>query len=75
MFVPEEIPGDKDGQRTCGTCLQPKSVDEFYKDGKDSNGDYKYRRDCKECYRITRLRSRQAKRKPAPTPKRGGRRK
>jgi hypothetical protein len=48
--------------RTCGTCGETKPLSEFYKDGKDKEGNVKYRRDCKECYRITRLRARQMKR-------------
>jgi len=48
--------------RTCGTCGEIKPLSEFYKDGKDKEGNVKYRRDCKDCYRITRLRARQMKR-------------
>lgn len=69
MFEPPEFPVAKEGERICGTCMEPKSVDEFYKDGKDRDGEPKYRRDCKDCYRITRLLSRQAKRAPAPKPR------
>jgi len=47
--------------RLCGTCGETKPLSEFYKDGKDKEGNVKYRRDCKECYRITRLRARQMK--------------
>jgi hypothetical protein len=71
LFEHNMIPKDEDGHRTCGTCLERKSVEHFYKDGKDADGNNKYRRDCKQCYRITRLRSRQAKR--APLPKKRGR--
>lgn len=67
MFEPDDIPLDKPGFRTCSNCQQEKPVDEFYKDGKDSQGNPKYRRDCKECYRVTRLKSR---RKPKPKPNR-----
>lgn len=50
--------------RMCSSCEETKSVDEFYKDGKDPDGNAKYRRDCKECYRVSRLMSRHAKRGP-----------
>lgn len=53
---------EKPGERMCSNCEETKPVSEFYKDGKDSDGNDKYRRDCKECYRVNRLRSRQAKR-------------
>jgi len=53
LFVPD---GLNDGMRLCGTCGQVKPVSEFYKDGKDrKTGKPKYRRDCKECYKATRL--------------------
>ena len=29
--------------------------EKFYKDGKDKNGKPKYRRDCKDCYKATRI--------------------
>lgn len=57
-------------ERTCGTCEETKEVSEFYRDGTDGEGNTKYRRDCKECYRKTRLMSR----RPAPKPKPRGRR-
>ncbi|MNH03674.1 hypothetical protein D3C79_629430 [compost metagenome] len=60
------IQDDKDGERTCGTCLERKSTKHFYRDGKDNDGCDKYRRDCKDCYRINRLHSRRAKRLPEP---------
>jgi hypothetical protein len=50
-------------ERVCGTCGETKSLSEFYKDGKDKEGKTKYRRDCKECYRLTRLRARNMKRR------------
>lgn len=58
MFEPTDIPRDADDERTCGNCLERKHVSEFYKDGKDADGNIKYRRDCKECYRVSRLMSR-----------------
>lgn len=52
-----EYLSDKDTptSRVCGTCSQLKPVTQFYKDGTDSHGNTRYRRDCKECYRETRL--------------------
>ena len=47
---------DTDTHRVCGTCGQLKPVEEFYKDGHDRNGKPRYRRDCKECYKVTRIR-------------------
>ena len=49
--------------RMCGTCGETKPLSEFYRDGKDKEGNVKYRRDCKDCYRITRLRARRMKRR------------
>lgn len=46
---------DTDTQRVCGTCGKLKPVDEFYRDGKDSHGKIRYRRDCKDCYKMTRV--------------------
>lgn len=56
--------------RQCGNCNEVKEVTEFYKDGLDHNGNTRYRRDCKDCYRLSRLLSRQAKRPVAPAPRR-----
>lgn len=41
--------------RVCGCCGELKPVSEFYKDGTYSNGTTRYRRDCRECYKKTRL--------------------
>ena len=41
--------------RTCGTCGETKLLDQFYKDGKDSKGRVRYRRDCKDCYKRARI--------------------
>jgi hypothetical protein len=41
--------------RVCGSCGELKPVEAFYKDGKDSHGNPKYRRDCRECYKRTRV--------------------
>lgn len=46
---------DTDTHRVCGICGLLKPVEEFYKDGKDKNGKPKYRRDCRECYKKTRI--------------------
>jgi hypothetical protein len=45
---------DTDTHRVCSTCGKLKPVEEFYRDGKDSHGKVKYRRDCKECYKNQR---------------------
>ena len=56
LFVSEFI-GDKDTatHRVCGTCGELKPLEDFYKDGKDKNGNVRYRRDCKECYKSIRI--------------------
>lgn len=59
MFVSDK---DTDSHRVCGCCGELKPVEEFYKDGKDNKGNIKYRRDCKECYKITRMRESAMKR-------------
>ena len=46
---------DTNTHRVCGTCNELKPLAEFYKDGKDAEGNDRYRRDCKECYKNTRL--------------------
>lgn len=46
---------DTETHRVCGTCEILKSVEEFYKDGKDSHGKTRYRRDCKDCYKKIRI--------------------
>ena len=48
---------DTETHRICGTCGEPLPLKEFYKDGKDSEGKVKYRRDCKQCYKNTRVRN------------------
>ena len=53
MFVATQ---DTDTHRVCGTCGKLKPIEDFYKDGKDKNGKTKYRRDCKDCYKATRIR-------------------
>ena len=46
---------DTDTHRVCGTCGELKPVSAFYKDGKDSKGNVRYRRDCRECYKKQRI--------------------
>lgn len=46
---------DTSTHRVCGNCGELKPVEAFYKDGKDSRGNVRYRRDCKECYKIQRI--------------------
>ena len=48
---------DTETHRVCGTCGVLKPLTDFYKDGKDKNGNIKYRRDCKECYKLTRIKN------------------
>lgn len=52
LFISER---DTDTHRVCGTCGELKPVEMFYKDGKDSHGKVRYRRDCRECYKTTRM--------------------
>ena len=52
MFIASQ---DSDTERICGTCGQLKEFKEFYKDGKDSQGNVRYRRDCKDCYKRARM--------------------
>ena len=46
---------DTDTHRACGTCGELKPVSAFYKDGKDSHGNTRYRRDCRDCYKKQRI--------------------
>lgn len=46
---------DTDTHRVCGNCGELKPVEEFYRDGKDHKGRVRYRRDCKECYKVQRI--------------------
>lgn len=52
---------DPQDGRICGDCGELKPFSEFYKDGKDSNGNIRYRRDCKQCYSVARMREKKAK--------------
>ena len=59
MFV---ATNDTDTHRVCGTCGKLKPVEDFYKDRHDkTTGKPKYRRDCKECYKATRIREAELK--------------
>ena len=63
MGINEMFVSDKDTEthRVCGACGELKPVEDFYKDGKDNHGNIKYRRDCKECYKATRIRESEMK--------------
>lgn len=52
MFIAAQ---DTDTHRVCGCCGQLKPVEEFYRDGKYADGRVRYRRDCKDCYKKSRL--------------------
>lgn len=54
---------DTDTHRICGSCGELKPVEAFYKDGKDRDGKIRYRRDCRECYKKTRMMEARLKRK------------
>ena len=47
---------DTDTHRVCGSCNELLPLKDFYKDGKDNAGNTRYRRDCKQCYKVTRIR-------------------
>lgn len=56
LFAPDYVSNqDTETHHVCGTCGELKPVTEFYKDGKTKDGKIKYRRDCKECYKRTRV--------------------
>jgi hypothetical protein len=61
MSIKEMFVSDTETHRVCGTCGELKPVEDFYKDGKDNHGNIKYRRDCKECYKVTRIRESEMK--------------
>ena len=64
---------DSDTHRVCGTCGERKPVEAFYKDGKDSHGNPRYRRDCKDCYKVTRMMEAERKEKNEQRSKSGRR--
>jgi hypothetical protein len=74
LFEDNFVEPDSDTERTCGTCGKHKPFSEFYKDGFDRHGKPKFRRDCKECYRIQRLHDRNLKKKAVKQPQKKGRR-
>ena len=41
--------------KVCGMCGELKPISEFYRNGKGPSGKYRYRRDCKECYKQANL--------------------
>lgn len=56
LFEPKYISeGDTTTHHICGACGQLKPLSDFYKDGTTRSGQTKYRRDCKECYKQTRV--------------------
>lgn len=57
MNLHEQFVGasDTSTHRVCGICGKLKPFKEFYKDGQDKNGNARYRRDCKACYKKTRI--------------------
>lgn len=50
MFVATVIPEDTDTHRYCVDCKEMLHYDDFYKDGRKSDGSVRYRRECKSCY-------------------------
>ena len=71
LFAAPLIKPDTETTRTCGCCLQPLPPASFYTDGKDRDGNIKYRRDCKDCYKTTRNKEARAKKealKPVKRP-------
>lgn len=62
IFEPSLLAPDTDETRTCGNCQKSLPTTSFYRDG-SSKGVIKYRRDCKDCYRKSRLMGRRAKKR------------
>lgn len=52
LFITDK---DTDTHRVCGSCGELKPVEAFYKDGKYPDGRIRYRRDCRDCYKKTRI--------------------
>lgn len=52
LFVADR---DTETHRVCGTCQELLPLEKFYRDGKDGEGNIRYRRDCKDCYKRTRI--------------------
>lgn len=55
LFAQEPLAPDTDTTRTCGICKKQLAFNHFYRDGHDKHGNIRYRRDCKNCYRTTRM--------------------
>ena len=64
-FEASSIPEDTETERYCPECEQMKPFDEFYRDGKTPAGEVRYRRDCKDCYKVKRKEAKAAKRRAA----------
>lgn len=65
LFAQGAIPMDTETERYCPECSTMKSFDCFYKDGRNSKGEVRYRRDCKDCYHSRRVEEKRAKRRAA----------
>lgn len=55
LFAASPLAPDTKTTRTCGICKKQLEFSHFYRDGYSANGKHRYRRDCKECFRTTRL--------------------
>lgn len=64
------VDNSEKSERLCSVCNELKPLTDFYKDGTASDGSVRYRRDCKLCYRATRIKTRRSMK--ATIPKRGG---
>lgn len=51
----------KPGYRVCSVCLKEKPLSAFYSDGTNKAGEKKYRRNCKECYKVSREKAKEVK--------------
>ena len=51
----DDLQNETSSTRLCGTCGFPLDLSMFYRDGKDRDGNTKYRRDCKDCYKKIRM--------------------
>lgn len=63
MVIDTNFPMDTNTHRVCGECGELKPFSAFYKDGNNPDGSERYRRDCKECYKLKRNRAKAAKKK------------
>ncbi len=47
---------DTETHKVCSSCNELLTIDNFYKDGTNKrDGTTRYRRDCKECYKASRM--------------------